>query len=189
MGVMNTAASKARAYFQKVKQRRGATPVAAFGGVAPDTPAPSERNWSFGSNERRSLEERIRKIDETQLTMEDGCASEVSEKSSLAFSSEDSEEQGCAPPLPPDTTGLRTGRSALDGAWELCSPKASTGVWLHTLRIDGDVVVDGTGRLCRLARGRDGRRYLCGGALRRQGAALVRRGKSGAVQVYMPCFG
>lgn len=90
---------------------------------------------------------------------------------------------GGKPPAMPQHSGLNP-HSPFDGEWSLCNVAEGHSTWLRSLAIQDAEVLDGNGKMCSL-RGDRHRPTLFGGVLKRKGAALVRVGKTGSVQVYL----
>lgn len=88
------------------------------------------------------------------------------------------------PPTMPDLEDPLPPPSPFDGEWLLCNNSPGHATWLSSLIINEAEVLDGDGRRCLLRGSRRGP-TLFGGALKRKGAALVRVGKTGSVQVYL----
>lgn len=152
-------------------RRWGATLVVAFDGVVAGPTDVDEPNASTVSTTTTIAQ---------RSASEDESLSDWSMCDSLVVS----EESLAATPARRDRSGGSAQPSPFDGEWVLCNPKGALADWLDSLTIDGDVVVDGNGEACRLTRAR-GETWLFGGRLARKGVALVRKGKSGGVQVYM----
>lgn len=100
--------------------------------------------------------------------------------------SEDSEveEVGGKPPAMLEHEDLYPPRSPFDGEWLLCNDNGGHSKWLRCLTIHDTEVLDGDGVMCTLRFDRRGP-TLFGGVLKRKGAALVRIGRTGSVQVYL----
>jgi len=73
----------------------------------------------------------------------------------------------------------------LDGEWRACSPSRKLKAWLHTLSIKDGLAIDGDGDATVLERGPNGP-MLRGGVLRRQGDLILRTGRGGSVQLFVP---
>lgn len=99
---------------------------------------------------------------------------------------EDPRAWGGKPPAIPQHNFPSYRRSPFDGEWLLCNVAEGHSTWLRSLAIQDAEVLDGNGAKCFL-RGNRRRPTLFGGVLKRKGAALVRVGKSGGVQVYLRC--
>lgn len=124
----------------------------------------------------------------------DGCDDDMDitwSADSLAMSDDSEEEQEpldptAKPPLAPGLPMWILARTEpLEGTWRMCNPSGKFVPELHSLTIRGGVVVDGTGIPRHIRGWGTGNARIFGGRLNRKGAALVRRGVSGNVQVYL----
>mmetsp|Transcript_67610 Transcript_67610/g.195716 ORF Transcript_67610/g.195716 Transcript_67610/m.195716 type:complete len:273 (-) Transcript_67610:61-879(-) len=73
----------------------------------------------------------------------------------------------------------------LNGEWRACNPDPRLATWLLALKIQDGVAVDGDGAITVLRSGAQGP-CLHDGDLRRQGDCLIRTGRSGRTQLFIP---